>query len=245
MDGNDTLDGGAGKDTLVGGKGDDTYVVNQADDVITELAGEGTDTVQSQVTLTLGTNLENLTLLGTSAINATGNTGNNVLTGNTAVNTLSGGDGSDTLDGGAGNDSLVGGAGADRYRFGRGYGSDTITENDATANIKDVVEFGTGVAPADVSFKRNGNALEVRLAGSPSELLTIKDWYLGSQYKVEEFRFVDSPGTVITDAQAAGLVQAMAAFGAQALEAGDGDLSRRRQHGQFGFGLAVGIEAAV
>ncbi|WP_310739930.1 calcium-binding protein [Inhella proteolytica] len=245
LDGNDTLDGGAGKDTLVGGKGDDTYVVNQADDVITELAGEGTDTVQSQVTLTLGTNLENLTLLGTSAINATGNTGNNVLTGNTAVNTLSGGDGSDTLDGGAGNDSLVGGAGADRYRFGRGYGSDTITENDATANIKDVVEFGTGVAPADVSFKRNGNALEVRLAGSPSELLTIKDWYLGSQYKVEEFRFVDSPGTVITDAQAAGLVQAMAAFGAQALEAGDGDLSRRRQHGQFGFGLAVGIEAAV
>ncbi|MFO1250405.1 MAG: calcium-binding protein [Inhella sp.] len=243
LDGNDTLDGGAGKDTLVGGKGDDTYVVNQADDVITELAGEGTDTVQSQVTLTLGTNLENLTLLGTSAINATGNTGNNVLTGNSAVNTLSGGDGSDTLDGGAGNDSLVGGAGADRYRFGRGYGSDTITENDATANIKDVVEFGTGVAPADVSFKRNGNALEVRLAGSPSELLTIKDWYLGSQYKVEEFRFVDSPGTVITDAQAAGLVQAMAAFGAQALDAGDGDLSRRRQQGLIGASLAVGPEA--
>jgi len=245
-DGNDTLDGGTGRDTLVGGKGDDHYHVNQADDVITELAGEGTDTVHSLVSWTLASNLENLTLLGTSAIQGTGNAAANVLIGNSAANTLSGGDGNDTLDGGAGNDSLVGGKGADRYRFGRGYGSDTITENDTTANVKDVVEFASGIAPADVSFKRNGNALEVRVAGSPNELLTVKDWYLGSQYRVEEFRFVDSPGTVTTDAQAAGLVQAMAVFGAKGLEAGDGDPGRRHQGlGGYGLALGLGLESMV
>ena len=49
--GNDTLNGGAGDDTMVGGAGNDTYVVDAAGDVVTELAGEGTDTVQSSVTL--------------------------------------------------------------------------------------------------------------------------------------------------------------------------------------------------
>ncbi|MCA3525251.1 MAG: calcium-binding protein, partial [Rhodobacter sp.] len=76
--GNDTLDGGTGADALSGGAGDDTYVVDATGDTITEALNEGTDTVQSSVTLTLGANLENLTLTGTAAINGTGNTGANV-----------------------------------------------------------------------------------------------------------------------------------------------------------------------
>ena len=103
--GNDTIDGGAGNDTMVGGAGNDTYVVNVATDVVTEAANEGTDTIQSAVTLTLGNNVENLTLTGTTAINGTGNTLNNVLTGNGAANTLAGAAGNDTYVGGAGNDT--------------------------------------------------------------------------------------------------------------------------------------------
>ena len=72
---------------MVGGTGDDTYVVNVATDVVTELANEGFDTVRSGVTLTLGANVENLVLTGTTAIKGTGNALDNVLTGNSAKNT--------------------------------------------------------------------------------------------------------------------------------------------------------------
>ncbi|MFN7882682.1 MAG: calcium-binding protein, partial [bacterium] len=153
--GDDTLDGGLGKDSLVGGTGNDTYRVNQADDVINEAANEGTDTVLSDVTWTLGANLENLSLQGTGALNGTGNALANRLTGNSGNNTFNGGDGADTLDGGAGNDSLIGGTGGDTYRFGRGSGLDRISENDTAANVLDWVEFGSNVLQSDVRFVRN------------------------------------------------------------------------------------------
>src|SRR3569623_1227686 len=93
---NNTLHGGAGADTLSGGLGNDTYVVDNTADVVTENLNEGTDTVQSSVTYTLGNNVENLTLTGTAAINGTGNSLNNILTGNSLTNTLTGGLGDDT-----------------------------------------------------------------------------------------------------------------------------------------------------
>ncbi|MBB5206399.1 Ca2+-binding RTX toxin-like protein [Inhella inkyongensis] len=207
--GNDVLDGKAGADSLLGGAGDDFYVVDLLTDVVTEKAGEGVDTVQAGVSWTLAAEFENLVLSGTASLQGTGNAGDNQLTGNTAANTLKGAEGKDSLDGGAGNDNLDGGvgndllrggAGADIYVFGRGWGSDTIVESDATAGIKDSVNFASGVALGDVSFVRNGNALELRIAGSPADLLTIKDWYVSSANKVEEFRFVG--GAVLTAAQA-------------------------------------------
>jgi Ca2+-binding RTX toxin-like protein/subtilisin-like proprotein convertase family protein len=103
--GDDTLDGGAGTDSLVGGAGDDTYTVDNTGDGVVELANEGTDTVDSSVTFTLGANVENLRLAAAGgAINGTGNGANNVLTGNAASNVLNGGVGADTMIGGASND---------------------------------------------------------------------------------------------------------------------------------------------
>ncbi|PXW85450.1 Ca2+-binding RTX toxin-like protein [Nitrosomonas sp. Nm84] len=114
--GNDILNGQGGVDTLVGGTGNDTYVVDTTTDIITELAGGGTDTVQSAVTFTLGaaSNIENLTLIGV-ALNGTGNTVANTLIGNISNNTLTGLGGNDILDGQGGLDTLVGGAGNDTY----------------------------------------------------------------------------------------------------------------------------------
>ncbi|MFN4844548.1 MAG: C-type lectin domain-containing protein, partial [Dolichospermum sp.] len=103
-DGNDTLNGNGDVYTLIGGKGDDTYIVDSTTDAVIENANEGTDTIQSSVTLTLATNVENLTLTGTAAITGTGNAANNVITGNSANNILNGGGGNDTLNGDAGND---------------------------------------------------------------------------------------------------------------------------------------------
>ena len=49
-----TLSGGTGADTMMGGAGNDTYVVDNIGDVVTENLNEGTDLVQSSVTLHVG-----------------------------------------------------------------------------------------------------------------------------------------------------------------------------------------------
>ncbi|MBI5790411.1 MAG: DUF4347 domain-containing protein [Rhodocyclales bacterium] len=105
-DGSNRLDGGGGKDTMAGGKGDDVYVAGQLDDSIIESGDEGVDTVEALVDgYTLGSNLENLTLLG-GAKEGNGNAQSNLITGNATVgNVLNGGGGADTMIGGAGDDT--------------------------------------------------------------------------------------------------------------------------------------------
>lgn len=187
--GDDWLDGAAGTNTLVGGTGNDTYVLSVSTNTLTELANEGTDSVQSAVTYTLGNNMENLTLTGTSAINATGNTLANVLKGNSANNTLTGGTGNDT------------------YQFDRNSAIDTIVENDATSGNKDILSFAGDIAADQLWFVKSGNNLEVSVIGTSNKAI-VKDWYLGNAYHVEELK--SGNGKTLLDSQVQNLVSAMA-----------------------------------
>ncbi|WP_081602983.1 DUF4347 domain-containing protein [Fortiea contorta] len=117
--GNDTLDGGAGKNRLIGGDGNDNYYT-RGNDTIEETITGGTDTIYASVNYTLGTNLENLVLVGNIAVSGVGNTLNNAIQGNNLDNSLYGFGGDDILDGGDGNDFLVGGAGNDKLLGGNG-----------------------------------------------------------------------------------------------------------------------------
>jgi Ca2+-binding RTX toxin-like protein len=138
--GNDILNGNAGADTMAGGTGNDTYLVDNALDVVTEKAGEGTDTVFASTNYSLGAGSEieflrgnagatGLTLTGNEFANTVvGNTGNDILTGGAGNDILNGNAGNDVLDGGAGNDTLIGGAGTDIFKFLAGSGHDIITD---------------------------------------------------------------------------------------------------------------------
>jgi Ca2+-binding RTX toxin-like protein/predicted glycoside hydrolase/deacetylase ChbG (UPF0249 family) len=214
---NNILNGGAGLDTLIGGAGNDTYVVDNVGDVVTENLNEGTDTVQTSVSYTLSTNVENLQLTGTAAINGTGNALNNALTGNAANNILNGGAGNDTINagagadtliGGLGNDSLQGGAGNDTYLFARGDGADIIIENDTKAGNADILQFAAGIDVNQLWFRQSGNHLVVSIIGG-ADSATINNWYLGSQYHVEQFK---AAGNTLLNTDVAKLVSAMAAF---------------------------------
>lgn len=170
-DGDDTLDGGTGNDNMSGNAGDDSYVVDSISDTITESSGEGTDDVQSSVSFTLSSNVENLTLTGSSDLNATGNASDNFLQGNNGANTLTGNDGSDiiygfggnddltggagadslygdagtdTLDGGTGNDDLRGGSGRDTFVFNASFGNDTLHDFTTNFDSIDVTSLNVG-----------------------------------------------------------------------------------------------------
>ncbi|NVM79694.1 Ca2+-binding RTX toxin-like protein [Duganella sp. SG902] len=129
--GHDTLDGGVGADKLIGGLGDDLYQVDNAGDVVTELAGQGLDRVEtSLLKYTLGANVDDLLYTGGAAFAGTGNALANSIGGATGNDTLTGLAGDDILHGGGGNDSLLGGEGADQLDAGTG---------------KDVVDGGAGI----------------------------------------------------------------------------------------------------
>ena len=205
---NNVLVGNSAVNTLTGGAGNDTYVVG-AGDTIVESSNNGTDTVQSSVTWTLGSNLENLTLLGSAAINGTGNGSANIMTGNGANNVLSAAGGADTLRGGLGNDTVNGGSGNDTYLFGRGEGQDLLQDSGGTA---DKILYDSGINPLDLVISRQANDLRLSIHGS-SDYVTVQNWYTSSSNRTETIQAGN--GQTLLSTQVDQLIQAMASFSQQ------------------------------
>ncbi len=217
--GNNLLSGMGGIDTLVGNEGNDIYVIDNTSDRLVERLNEGTDTVMSSVSYTLGDHLENLTLSGSENINATGNELSNILTGNPGRNILNGSDGNDVLTGKQGNDYLMGGEGNDTYRFAAGDGLDMLNNQSTNASDHDVLEL-EGISKENIWLMRSGNNLLIDVVGS-NDAIVIEDWYRDTSQQLDEIRVNDA---VLLANKVDSLVTAMAGFSAP--PAGNAQLSQ-------------------
>ncbi|MBX9252748.1 S8 family serine peptidase [Desmonostoc muscorum CCALA 125] len=207
--GNDTLNGNTGNDRMVGAAGNDIYIVDSSADVVVENVNEGTDTIQSSISYVLGSNLDNLILTGTSAINGTGNTFNNNITGNSGNNTLDGKDGNDTLNGGAGNDNLLGGNGNDILVGGigndtltGGTGVDRFTFNSRSEGIDRIADFSVVDDTIAVSAASFGGGLVAGVAIAASQFI------LGTAATTTSHRFMydRSNGALFFDQDGTGAI---------------------------------------
>jgi Ca2+-binding RTX toxin-like protein len=154
LDGNDTLNGGVGIDTMRGGNGNDIYIVDTIGDKAIETSANthtpgGRDVVKSTINFTLGAYVEDLFLLGDTAIKATGNDLNNRLTGNDIGNILDGRTGADRMTGGDGNDTYI----VDNIR-------DVAIETNA-----DRATGGIDTVKSSVSFTLGANVEKLTLTG--------------------------------------------------------------------------------
>jgi serralysin len=148
--GSNLLDGKGGADTMTGGDGNDTYVVDNASDKVIEINASLTqiDSVQSSVSHILASNVENLQLTGSSAINATGNALANTLIGNAGDNILNGLGGIDTMTGGDGNDIYT----VDKV-------GDQVIETNASLSQIDTVE-------SSITYTLGANVENLKLTGT-------------------------------------------------------------------------------
>ena len=220
--GQDLLTGGTGADAMYGGLGNDLYNVDNTGDIVIDYSNEGIDTVKSTITYTLSSNVENLTLIGNSAINGTGNELDNVITGNNYNNILSGLAGNDTISGlalndtiigGIGNDVLIGGAGNDTYIFNVGDAIDTITDS-ASSGVGDLIKFGNLVDKNKVAFFKDssGNFLLDYGNSIGVDKVAVNNWN-NTTNQIEKIQLND--GTFITNTDVNTIIQNMTAYATQ------------------------------
>ena len=118
------------------------------------------------------------------------------LTGTAGNDVLIGGAGNDTLAGAAGNDRLLGGVGDDTYVYTAGL--DVIEEAGGAA---DTLRFAGGITYNQVGsgLSKSGNDLILKVNGSTTNQVTLKDFFLGGDNQVETFTF--ETGGQLTAAQ--------------------------------------------
>jgi Ca2+-binding RTX toxin-like protein len=216
--GDDTLIGGAGADSLTGGAGNDTYVIDVSTDKISETGSDAGDTVQATIAIDLSlaafAGIENVTLTGTGAVNATGSGVANHLIGNDGANVLDGKGGADILEGGKGNDTYLVDNSADSVIEIASGGTDTVKSTVDYALANPFVENLTLLAGAG-AIGGTGNDLANVVTGNESA--NHLDGGNGADTLVgglgDDIYIVNLAGDVVTEAASAGIdtVQSTAA----------------------------------
>jgi serralysin len=166
--GDDRLIGNAAVNVLKGGAGDDVYVIQTSGDSAVEAKGAGTDRVESSVSYSLASQyIEALTLTGSAAINATGNSLANTIIGNAARNVIDGGTGADTMSGGLGDDDYYVQNAGDRAIELNGQGDDRVLSSISYSLASQYVERLRLTGSADVNA--TGNSLKNSIAGNSGD----------------------------------------------------------------------------
>lgn len=170
----DMIDGGDGDDRLSAGGGNDMVDAGAGNDRV--IAGEGNDDVDG----------------GSGNDVLMGGAGNDLLYGGAGNDELSGGSGDDVLAGGSGNDVLTGGSGADTFVFATGAGRDVVTDFQAGADGKDVVQLSKDVFAdyqtliASGAFTDGENGAQI--AFKDGSTVTF-DGVKTEQFVIDDFRF--------------------------------------------------------
>lgn len=161
------------------------YFVSESDHIEEVQFADGTNWVLADImAMVLNPSLTDDVLEGSFS--------DDILSGLQGNDELNGNDGDDILIGGLGNDTLNGGAGDDVFLFNLGDGHDVIYDVDYSYEGTDVVEFGAGVAPSDVSvsFANNERDFFLSINGGTGSI-TLRNAAAYSANEIEEVRFAN------------------------------------------------------
>ena len=131
-----------------------------------------------------------------------GGDGDDILDGGSGHDALHGGRGRDRLVAGAGSDSLNGGEGNDNYVIVRGGSMKQITDYDPNPLNRDTVTFSNLMSTDISSVRRNGLHLEMNF--STRDQLSILNYFLSSDFRIEAFQF--SNGVTFGETQVLALI---------------------------------------
>ncbi len=181
----------------------DVSVSNQGDSIVLTIGTSGdqvkldqmlegvADGIQ-QVQFAGGTIWSRMNLINKATI---GTSGNDTLVGSPEAN---------LIDGLGGNDAEYGHGGGDTFVFNAGYGTLEIGEYDSSSNPNNVLKFGPGISPSDISARSDFSGTITLTVGSNGDQVKLDSMLMSTGNGIQGISFAD--GTLWSRSQIIGLL---------------------------------------